>query len=414
MAKKINFIVVDRTTIQLAEDANKGDIIDLANANQVDERNLQEAIEQAAWNKAEVIAKPEIEKAKANFEIEKAKLQAELNNFKAQQEAAIKNQILEEKAKLEKANADKIAKLEKELALTKQNNITAVELAKAKVEKEVAEKIQKLELSNVEKDAKLKETEAQWQHRFISTKSYGEELEQFVYQEFEAAQQNGAFPNAKFYKDNEVISSGEGLKGTKGDFVFKDYDDQGNEILSIEIEVKTEQSTDAKTKTHNKDHYKKLNDDRVKKNCEYAILISELEKNNKVFDGIYAVRDYEKMYVVRPQSFLALVNILKNSLNKNKELIATIQQKNAEFIDQETFIANLTNVKDSVNKTVEMAHKNFQNSIDAIDKAIDDLQKARAELLKSGDKLTTANNKVLGITVRKLSKGCNNDPFKKD
>jgi len=413
VAKKVDFIVVDRTTIELAEDAHKGDIIDLANANQVDENQLKEAIEKAAWDKAEEIAQKEILKAEKDFEVEKAKLLAELKNAKAQQEATIKNEILEEKAKLEKANAEKIAKLEKDLAVAKEANTTAVKLAVAQVEKANAEKIQKLELSNVEKDAKLKETEAQWQHRFMSTKSYGEELEQFIYQEFEAAQQNGAFPNAKFYKDNEVISSGEGLKGTKGDFVFKDYDDQGNEILSIEIEVKTEQSTDAKTKTHNKDHYKKLNEDRNKKNCEYAILISELEKNNKVFDGIYAVRDYEKMYVVRPQTFLSLINILKNSLNKNKELIATIQQKKAEFVDQETFIANLTNVKDSVNKTVEMAHKNFTNSIEAIDKAIADLQKARAELVKSGDKLTTANNKVMGITVRKLSHGCEDDPFKK-
>jgi len=413
MAKKINFIVVDRTTIELAENANKGDIIDLANANQVDERNLQEAIEQAAWNKAQEIAKPEIDKVKHEYEVKEAKLQAELKSVKDNQEAAIKNEILEEKAKLEKANADKIAKLEKDLALSKETNESAVKLAIAKVEKDKSQEINDLKLENSKIESKLKETEAQWQHRFMSTKSYGEELEQFIYQEFEAAQQNGAFPNAKFYKDNEVISSGEGLKGTKGDFVFRDYDDKGNCILSIEIEVKTEQSTDAKTKTHNKDHYKKLDSDRTKKDCEYAVLISELEKTNKNFDGIYKVRDYEKMYVVRPQSFLGLISILKDSLNKNRELVAIIEQKKHDFQDQETFVNNLNDVKDAVNKTVEMAHKNFSNAIEEIDKTIDHLTKVRDELVKSGNKLRIANDKVTGITVRKLTRGCEDDPFKK-
>ena len=250
-------------------------------------------------------------------------------------------------------------------------------------------------------------------HRHFSTKSYGEELEQTVYADFLAVQQAGAFPNAEFIKDNVVISSGEELKGTKGDFIFRDYDDNHNEILSIEIEVKTEQTTNAKVKTHNRDHYEKLNNDRNKKKCEYAILVSELEKDNRVFDGIYKVPGYEKMYVVRPQSLISLMSMLKDSLNKNRELVTQLKQKEVEFLDRETFEKNLAEVQGSINKTVEYAHKNFNDTIAEIDRAIDQLQKARDNLTKTGKQLDAANNKVSDITVRKLLKNCNDDPFKK-
>lgn len=250
-------------------------------------------------------------------------------------------------------------------------------------------------------------------HRHLSTKSYGEELEQFVYTEFLSVQQAGAFPNAQFIKDNVVITSGDELKGSKGDFIFKDYDDNHNEILTIEIEVKTEQTTNSTKKTHNRDHFKKLDEDRTKKECEYAILVSELEKENKVFDGIYKVPGYDKMYVVRPQSLITLISILKDSLNKNKDLLVKLNQQQAEFIDKETFVNNLLNAQGEVNKTVEFAHKNFKATIAEIDKAIKELEDAKENLLKCGKQLTAANNKVSDITVRKLLKGTNNDPFDK-
>ncbi|MCQ2956579.1 MAG: DUF2130 domain-containing protein [Mycoplasmoidaceae bacterium] len=208
------------------------------------------------------------------------------------------------------------------------------------------------------------------------------------------------------------MSSGEGLKGTKGDFVFKDYDDQGNEILSIEIEVKTQNNT-TESKKKNQDHYKKLDEDRTKKQCEYALLISELEKDNKNFDGIYKVRNYEKMYVVRPQTFVAFINVLKDSLNKNFELIQTINQKKMEFIDQDTFMANLQDFKEDFAISAGRSIKNYEGAIEAIDKSIKNLQDIRDKLTKSGEQLLTANNKLQGLTARKLKKGCKEDPFKK-
>ncbi|MCQ3907948.1 MAG: DUF2130 domain-containing protein [Mycoplasmoidaceae bacterium] len=208
------------------------------------------------------------------------------------------------------------------------------------------------------------------------------------------------------------MNSSESLKGSKGDFVFKDYDENNNEILSVEIEVKTQNNT-TESKKKNKDHFKKLNDDRNNKNCEYALLISELEKDNKNFDGIYKVREFEKMYVVRPQTFVAFINVLKDSLTKNNELIQIINQKKLEFMDQETFINNLKDAQEDIAATVTRAHNNYQSAIDAIDASIEKLQKTKEFLMTSGTQLTTANSKVQKLTVRKLTKGCKEDPFKK-
>ncbi|MCQ3915485.1 MAG: DUF2130 domain-containing protein [Mycoplasmoidaceae bacterium] len=206
--------------------------------------------------------------------------------------------------------------------------------------------------------------------------------------------------------------SAEALKGSKGDFVFKDYDDKGVEILSVEIEVKTENNT-TESKKKNKDHYQKLDNDRKNKKCEYALLISELERDNKNFDGIYKVRGFDKMYVVRPQTFVAFINVLKDSLKKNNELIQVLNQKKLEFVDQETFIANLQDAQKDIAATVTRAHNNYQSAIDAIDASIEKLQKTKEFLMTSGTQLTTANTKVQKLTVRKLTKGCKEDPFKK-
>ncbi|MCQ3908812.1 MAG: DUF2130 domain-containing protein [Mycoplasmoidaceae bacterium] len=208
------------------------------------------------------------------------------------------------------------------------------------------------------------------------------------------------------------MTSADSLKGSKGDFTFRDYDDKQNEILSIEIEVKTEQNT-TESRKRNQDHYKKLDQDRANKKCEYALLISELERDNKNFDGVYKVRGYNKMYVVRPQTFVAFINVLKDSLNKNFELVQKINQNHMDFIDQETFIANLQDAQKDIAATVTRAHNNYQSAIDAIDASIEKLQKTKEFLMTSGTQLTTANTKVQKLTVRKLTKGCKEDPFKK-
>jgi len=409
MSKKIKFIVKDRTILELAEDAQKGDIIDISQANQIDASNFKQLIEQSATEQAKVLSATDSAKLKADYEVKLAKLHAEIEAIKTQEKLTFENKINSALAEL-KLEKERLAN---ELASTKSQNKTALELAVTKAETEKQKEISELKVENLKIQEKLKETEDQWMRRHFSTKSYGEELEKIVYEDFLSVQQAGAFPNAEFIKDNQVISSGEELKGTKGDFIFKDYDDNHNPILTIEIEVKTEQTTNSKVKTHNRDHYAKLDLDRKKKECEYAILVSELEKDNRVFDGIYKVPNYEKMYVVRPQSLISLISTLKDSLNKNKDLLSQIQQKNIEFADRETFEKNLADVKIAVNKSVEFAHKNFEATIAEIDKSIASLQKAKEDLLKCGGQLGAANRKVVEITTRKLLKGCEGDPFKK-
>lgn len=371
---KVKFLIKDEDTIVLDQDAKKGDYIDLTEDADLDTKsvikNFSAKLNNLAKEQAQTLSEAEVLKAVKEKEKEIAQLEARIKSFKSEVDAAV--------LKAQAAKDEDIADLKEQLH---------------------------------QKQDEIKNLENQWNHRHTSTKSFGEELENYVWQEFDGAQQKGAFPYAKFSKDNEVISSGEGLKGTKGDFVFKDYDEKGNEILTVEIEVKTEQNT-TESKKHNKDHYKKLDEDRKKKCCEYALLISELDRDNVNFDGVYKVREYEKMYVVRPQTFVAFINVLKDSLNKNNELIQVIAQKKMEFMDEETFIGNLNDVKLDVQSTVERAHKNYDAAIKAIDDTITKLNAIKASLTKSGDQLTTANNKVQAITMRKLKKGCKEDPFK--
>lgn len=379
MGKKVKYQIKDETTLELSENANAGDIIDLTEEVDLDTKsvikNFSSKIEALAKDKAEELAEAKALKAVSEKEKQIADLQKDLALLKKDLQAnnsTVQDKIDNAVLKAEKAKDDQIYNLKDQ----------------------------------------IKKMENEWNHRHTSTKAFGEELEKFVWEEFEDAQQKGAFPNAKFIKDNEVINSVDSLKGSKGDFIFRDYDNQNNEILSIEIEVKTEQNT-TESKKRNQDHYKKLDQDRTNKQCEYALLISELERDNKNFDGIYKVRGYDKMYVVRPQTFVAFINVLKDSLNKNFELVQTINQKKMEFVDQETFINNLNDFKNDFAISFDRSAKNFDGAIQAIDKSIKNLQEIRDKLTKSGEQLLTANNKLQGITLRKLKKGCKEDPFKK-
>lgn len=379
MAKKVKYVIKDESTLALSENAQAGDIIDLNDQINIDTKsvvkNFNSQIENLAREKAEQLAESKALKAVSDKE-------------------------------------KTIADLEKQLALLKKDLQANEKVSQDKIDNAVlkAEKAKDDQIHSLQDQ--IKTLENQWNHRHISTKAFGEELEKFVWEEFEDAQQKGAFPNAKFIKDNEVITSADSLKGSKGDFIFRDYDDQNVEILSVEIEVKTEQNT-TESKKRNQDHYKKLNDDRNNKHCEYALLISELERDNKNFDGIYKVRGYEKMYVVRPQTFVAFINVLKDSLNKNFELVQMIQKSKNEFNDKNIFIENLQAAKEDFALSAGKSMKNYEAAIASIDKTIKNLQDMRESLRKSGEQLLTANNKLQGITVRKLTKGCKEDPFKK-
>ena len=237
----------------------------------------------------------------------------------------------------------------------------------------------------------------------LSTKLLGESLEQHCEIEFKKWRSTG-FKNADFHKDTKAVE-GEDGKATKGDYIFRECDEDGNEIISIMFEMKTEddQSTNKKT---NESHFKKLDEDRRKKGCEYAVLVSMLEPESDLYTGITDVSwAYEKMYVIRPQFFIPMITILRNAalttMGEKREL-AKIRQQN---IDVTNFEAALNNFKERFSTDLEHAEKKFEAADDAIGKAIKSLEKWREEIRLVKVHLYKADKKVDDITVKKLTRG---------
>lgn len=232
----------------------------------------------------------------------------------------------------------------------------------------------------------------------LSTKMLGESLEQHCEIEFNRLRPT-AFPRAYFEKDNEVV------EGTKGDFVFRDFDEEGNEIVSIMFEMKNEADDSTHRKT-NESHFKKLDADRRKKGCEYAVLVSLLEPDNELYAaGITDVSyRFEKMYVIRPQFFIPLITLLRNaalsSMEARREL-ALVRQQN---IDVTNFEDQLADFKDRFGRNYRIASERFAKAIDEIDKSIDHLQKIKEHLLGSERNLRLANDKAEDLTVKKLTR----------
>ena len=231
-----------------------------------------------------------------------------------------------------------------------------------------------------------------------STKMIGESLEVHCHNEFNKLRP--LFKNAYFEKDNDIKT------GSKGDFIFKDYDDEGIEITSIMFEMKNEADKTA-TKHKNEDFFKELDKDRKEKKCEYAVLVSLLEMDNDYYnEGIVDVSyKYEKMYVIRPQFFIPLITLIRNlamnALQYKKEL-ALIQNQN---IDISHFEDNLNTFKEGFSRNYRLASEKFKKAIDEIDKTIDHLQKTKEALLSSENNLRLANNKADDLTIKKLTNG---------
>ena len=232
-----------------------------------------------------------------------------------------------------------------------------------------------------------------------STKMVGETLEQHCEMEFNRVRMM-AFPNAYFEKDNDART------GSKGDYIFRETDGNGVEILSIMFEMKNEMDETA-TKHKNEDFFKELDKDRKEKGCEYAVLVSLLEKDNDLYNnGIVDVSyKYEKMFVVRPQFFLPLIAILRtaamNALKYRQELALV----RAQEVDVSNFEDKLFDFQGKFSKDVDAANTKFNNAIEQIDKAITNLQKVKENLLGSEKKLLDANNKAQELSVKKLTRG---------
>ena len=232
-----------------------------------------------------------------------------------------------------------------------------------------------------------------------STKMVGESLEQHCQNQFNAIRMT-AFPNAYFEKDNEVSGS-----GSKGDFIFREADNEGTEFISIMFEMKNEMETTA-TKHKNEDFFKELDKDRTEKGCEYAVLVSLLEADNELYNnGIVDVSyRYPKMYVIRPQFFIPMITLLRNaalnSLQYQKELAVVRNQQ----LDLYNFETNMQEFKDAFGRNYRIASEKFQTAIEEIDKTIDHLEKVKKALQSSENNLRLANDKADDLSIKKLTR----------
>lgn len=233
----------------------------------------------------------------------------------------------------------------------------------------------------------------------LSTKMVGETLEQHCETQFNQLRAT-AFPHAYFEKDNDASD------GTKGDFIFRECDEAGNEIVSIMFEMKSENDTTA-TKHKNEDFFKKLDSDRKKKGCEYAVLVTLLEPESELYNtGIVDVSyRYEKMYVIRPQFFIPMITLLRNAAMNAlayKQELELVRQQN---IDVTEFEEKLLGFQEGFNRNYDLASRKFQTAIDEIDTTIKHLQKVKDNLISSENNLRLANDKAQGLTIRKLTWG---------
>ena len=311
-----------------------------------------------------------------------AKLKAGL----AEGEAKIRVAVLEEQNK----SKDELQKKEQKIAQL-QNEMTSKESeAQARVitlkEMYDMQLKEKQTLIDYYKDLKTR----------LSTKMVGETLEQHCSTQFNTTIRT-LLPNAYFEKDNDAS------EGSKGDFIFRDKDDDF-EYISIMFEMKNESDTTA-NRHKNEDFLKKLDDDRRKKGCEYAVLVSLLEPDNETYNtGIVDMSHrYEKMYVIRPQFFIPIITLLVQAAKKSLEYKRQLVIAQSKEVDVTNFETKLNEFRDLFGKNVKNAHDRFQDAIAAIDKSIADLQKVKDNLLKSDDHLRLANGKVDDLTIRKLT-----------
>ena len=232
----------------------------------------------------------------------------------------------------------------------------------------------------------------------LSTKLIGETLEKHCENEFNKVRSYG-FENAYFEKDNDSS------KGSKGDYIFKDYSPDGIEYISIMFEMKNE-SEETEKKHKNEDFYKKLDKDRRDKGCEYAVLVSLLEKDNALFnEGILDVgHKYEKMYVIRPQFFIQIISLLRNASRKSIKYLREIEEYKAQNIDIVRFENNMLDFKEKFGKNYLSASKAFDEAINSIDKSIKDLENTKEKLLSSNRQMRLANDKAQDLTIKKLAK----------
>ncbi len=381
-----------------------------------------------------------VKEALALAETEQKKHELELKTDAARRELAIKRKLEQEMADLQRqidqADASKaLALAEKQSELDKITAKNASERQKLESQLAQAQTAQELavakalsplerELSDLRNDLKTKSSEAELRENSLktqyegalklkdeeierlkdlksklSTKMIGETLEQHCQNAFNQIRMT-AFPTAYFEKDNDART------GSKGDYIFRECDANGNEIVSIMFEMKNENETTA-SKHKNEDFFKELDKDRREKNCEYAVLVTLLEADSELYNsGIVDVSyKYDKMYVIRPQFFIPMITLLRNAALNSLKYKAELAEMRNQNIDISHFEENIEAFKAGFARNYELASKRFSSAIEEIDKTITHLQKVKEDLLRSEDNLRLANKKAEDLTIKRLTRG---------
>ena len=355
------------------------------------EANIKNALHEQLAKKdqalAELKAHKEVELSQklALKENEVSQLKAQINNAQLERKLAVNEATQKvEKERDELANALKMKDAEKQLLQKSLSEKYTAELN----EKDVIIKHKDEEIA-LRKDMKLK----------LSTKMIGETLEQHCETEFNKLRAT-AFQNAYFEKDNDLKT------GSKGDFIYRETDEAGSEIISIMFEMKNEGDETA-TKKRNEDFLKELDKDRSEKSCEYAVLVSLLEADSEYYNsGIVDVsHKFKKMYVIRPQFFIPMITLLRNAAMNSIQYKAELALVRSQNIDITHFEEKMNKFKDGFARNYELASRKFKDAIDGIDKTIKELEKTKAALLSSENNLRLANEKTEDLTIKKLTHG---------
>ena len=376
------------------DEAGYADILSQVRTAEFD-KALNERLEMAEKEKESAVKLAEA-KTKNELQATLAQKEAELEKMKAQRDADIallKTKIDAAETEKKLALSDAVNKLEKERDLLA-NELKSKDTEQKLLESSLKEKYEIELKSKDEAIAFYKDMKAK-----LSTKMVGETLEQHCEIEFNRLRAT-AFQNAYFEKDNDARS------GSKGDYIYREKDEEGNEVISIMFEMKNEGDETA-TKKKNEDFLKELDKDRTEKKCEYAVLVSLLEADSELYNtGIVDVsHKYPKMYVIRPQFFIPIITLLRNAALNSLKYKSELALVRAQSIDITNFEDNINSFKEGFAKNYELASRRFRTAIDEIDKTIDHLQKTKEALLSSENNLRLANNKAEDLTVKRLTRG---------
>ncbi len=372
LAKKDNELIQLKAKVSSLKDENKSTV-------------------RLAEEKARNILNDEL--AKKNSEL--LTLKSEKVQFEIKLKAEKEKEVSELTAKLDSAEIEKkLAVSEAVGKVEKEREELRLEIAQKDLEKTSLKDAYELKLKVCEDEIKrINDMKAR-----LSTKMVGETLEQHCQNEFNRVR-TMSFPNAKFNKDNDSKS------GSKGDFIYREDDDTGNEVISIMFEMKNENDTTA-AKKKNEDFFKELDKDRREKKCEYAVLVSLLEAENELYNGgiVDVSYEYNKMFVIRPQFFLPIIGLLRNAALNSLKYRAELALVKSQNIDVTNFENQLNDFRDAFGRNYRLASERFADAIKNIDSSIAQLQKTKENLLNSENNLRLANNKAEDLTIKRLTR----------